>query len=210
MARTVSELGVGKVQSLSCSPNVENLRSFYAYGVPPHATFFQGPFHHLTVDVIRASEDLRAFASGFDIILEDTTFQMYSPNREEQVRFVSQHLTPDGIFVFVEKFKHDEREYRRREYQKDFGFKTRFFSGDDIRAKEEQVLTRMNESEVTLAEMAKVLKPLFEHCYVTWNSGNFYTLAASNSADNIEQFIGKLCAPALPVEYVYEDIPRKL
>ncbi|WP_341487108.1 class I SAM-dependent methyltransferase [Pararhizobium sp. A13] len=211
MARTISEIGGGKIQTLSCSPNVENLRSFYAYGVPPHANFFHGPFHHLTPERIQSSEDLKKFADGFDIILEDTTFQMYSSNRHDQIRFVSQHLKKDGLFLFVEKFKHeDETEYRRRENQKDYGFKTRFFSSDDIKAKEDVVLTQMDKNEVTLREIAKTMRAFFDHCVVTWNSGNFYTLVASNSAENVDRFLAMLPAPAIPDEYVYGHIPYRL
>jgi hypothetical protein len=211
MARTISELGGGKIETLSCSPNVENQRNFYAYGVPPHATFFHGPFHHLTVERIRADEQLQKFADGFDIILEDTTFQMYSPNRFDQVRFVSQHLKAQGLFIFVEKFRHDDDdEYQRRERQKDHGFKARFFSSADIQAKEREVLTRMNQNEVTLAEITETMRRYFAHCFVTWNSGNFYTLVSGNSAENLDRFLAKLCLPAIPGEYVYADIPYRL
>jgi hypothetical protein len=211
MARTVCELAGGGVESLSCSPNVENQRSFYAYGVPPHASFFLGSFHRLTPALIKSAAAIRQFADGFDIILEDTTFQMYSPNRARQITFVSQHLRPDGIFLFVEKFRHeDEVEYRRRELQKDYGFKSCYFSSADIEAKRSLVVARMNENEVTLEQMSYVLSGLFSHCFVTWNSGNFYTVAASNSATNLRRFLAKLCAPALPKEYLCEDLPRRL
>ncbi len=211
MARTISELAEGHVESLSCSPNVENLRSFMAYGHPAHATFFHGPFHYLTRDRLRSQQDLVKFASGFDIILEDTTFQMYSPNRPDQIEFVSQHLKDDGLFLFVEKFKAtDSDEYQRRELQKDHGFKARFFSPTDIMAKKEAVLTVMNQSEVTLAEMSDAVKRWFHHCYVIWNSGNFSTLVASNNLENIERFMSGLTKPAIPAEYVYEILPRLL
>ncbi|MER9437240.1 class I SAM-dependent methyltransferase [Mesorhizobium sp. M0618] len=105
MARTLSELSDGQVRSLSCSPNAENYKCFMAYGEPPHADFFIGPFHKLTKDVLGSDPRLANFAPGFDIILEDTTFQMYSPNRASQIEFVTQHLKQDGIFVFVEKFR---------------------------------------------------------------------------------------------------------
>jgi len=208
MARTVSELAEGHVESLSCSPNVENLRSFMAYGDPPHATFFHGPFHHLTGDLLRSRQDLAGFSSGFDIILEDTTFQMYSPNRPDQIEFVSQHLKDDGLFLFVEKFKTtDIDDYQRRELQKDHGFKARFFDPTEIMAKKTNVLTVMNQSEVTLAQMSDAVKRCFHQCHVTWNSGNFYTLLASNSPKKIERFLSGLIEPAIPREYVYADIP---
>ncbi|QXZ80789.1 class I SAM-dependent methyltransferase [Rhizobium sp. L51/94] len=211
MARVIAELGNGRIDTLSCSPNVENLRSFYAYGVPPHATFFHGPFHHLTARKIQDDDELRAFTGGFDIIVEDTTFQMYSPNRFDQIRFVSQHLRKDGLFIFIEKFRHDDaEEYHRRERQKDHGFKARFFTPSDIRKKEETVLTRMNRNEVSLANIAKTLSRFFEHTFVTWNSGNFYSLVSSNSAKNLDLFLSKLCPAAIPGEYVYTDLPHRL
>lgn len=211
MARTVSELAEGRIESLSCSPNVENLRSFMAYGDPPHATFFHGPFHHLTGDLLRSRQDLTSFSSGFDIIFEDTTFQMYSPNRPDQIEFISQHLKDDGLCLFVEKFKAvDGDDYQRRELQKDHGFKSRFFEPADVMAKKAKVLTVMNRSEVTLAQMSDAVKRSFSHCHVIWNSGNFYTLLASNSPRNIEQFLSGLIEPAIPQEYVYADIPYRL
>lgn len=72
------------------------------------------------------------------------------------------------------------------------------------------VLTVMNRNEVTLAEMSDAVKRRFQHCFVTWNSGNFCTLVASNSLSNIERFMSGLIAPAIPGEYVYADIPNRL
>lgn len=211
MARTISELADGSVVSLSCSPNVENERSFFAYGKPPHASFFCGPFHHLTHDRMSGRDDLHRFATGFDIIMEDTTFQMYSPNRKEQVAFVTQHLKPDGILLLVEKFHNDDiEEYDRRERQKDFGFKARHFTSDQIRAKDDEVLSHMNKNEVTLEELGGVLRYTFRDCVVTWNSGNFYTVAASNNRRNLKRFVTRLGRPAIPAEYVYSDIPFRL
>ncbi|TJX21813.1 MAG: class I SAM-dependent methyltransferase, partial [Mesorhizobium sp.] len=115
MARTLSELSRGQIHSLSCSPNAENYKCFMAYGEPPDAEFFVGPFHRLTKAVLNSNARLGKFASGFDIILEDTTFQMYSPNRPKQIEFVAQHLKEGGIFVFLEKFRAvEDSDYQRR------------------------------------------------------------------------------------------------
>ncbi|MFC3323564.1 hypothetical protein [Mesorhizobium cantuariense] len=158
MARTLSELSEGQIRTLSCSPNPENYKCFMSYGEPPHADFFVGPFHKLTRDVLGSDPRLANFAQGFDIILEDTTFQMYSPNRSGQIAFVTQHLKADGIFVFVEKFRAaEETDYRRREYQKDFGFKARYFPPDEIEKKQTLVLNTMFGNEVTLAQMSDAI-----------------------------------------------------
>lgn len=206
MARTLSELSVGQIHSLSCSPNAENYKCFMAYGAPPHAEFFVGPFHRLTKEVLSSDARLAKFASGFDVILEDTTFQMYSPHRSKQIEFVTQHLKEGGIFLFVEKFRAvDENDYKRREYQKDFGFKARYFSQDEIEKKKTDVLGTMFTNEVTLKEMSVAIGAHFSHCVMTWNSGNFCTLAASNSKENLNRYLAWMAAPAIPYEYVYES-----
>ncbi|MER9316275.1 class I SAM-dependent methyltransferase [Mesorhizobium sp. M0659] len=205
MARTLAEFSAGQILSLSCSPNPENYKSFMAYGEPTHAEFFIGPFHWLTRDVLASDRRLAKFTQGFDLILEDTTFQMYSPNRPKQIEFVTQNLKEGGIFVFVEKFRAvDEDDYQRREEQKDYGFKARYFPHDEIERKKAAVLGTMFINEVTLEDMARAVGTHFTHCVMTWNSGNFCSLAASNSRENLELYVSQMPGPAIPHEYVYE------
>lgn len=210
MARTLSELSEGRVHTLSCSPNPENYQCFLSYGEPPFAEFFVGPFHRLTKDVLNSDSRLQKFATGFDFILEDTTFQMYSPNRVKQIEYVAQHLKLDGIFVFVEKFRtRDEDEYSRRERQKDYGFKARYFEPGEIEKKKSDVLGTMFNNEVTLTEMSEAIRSHFKYCAMTWNSGNFYSLAASNALENLSLYLDQMDEPAIPHEYVYDsNLPR--
>jgi hypothetical protein len=204
MARVLAELACGQIISLSCSASEENLASFMAYGEPEHARFFLGPFHHLTRARLAADPKLSVFGGGFDIVLEDTTFQMYSPNRADQIEFLSQHLADDGILLLLEKFTStDQEDYLRREQQKDHGFKARFFSHEQLASKAATVLGPMHRNEVTIAEIAGVLKDRFRHCLVTWNSGNFYGLAASNSWNNLVRYLAAMPSPAIPREYIY-------
>lgn len=205
MARTLSELSRGRISSLSCSPNSENYDCFMAYGEPPDAAFFLGPFHALTPERLGADPRYGSFHSGFDVILEDTTFQMYSPNRMAQIAFVSRHLKKDGIFLFVEKFRAaDKAEYERRELQKDHGFKPRYFSASDVQRKKRDVLKTMHDNEVSLDAMSDAVFAHFAYCRMVWNSGNFYGLAASNSLDNLSLYLSAMPTPAIPSEYVYE------
>ncbi|KAJ5742169.1 hypothetical protein N7533_011578 [Penicillium manginii] len=212
MARAIAQFSEGSVEALCCSPNDMSAQNFAINGKPPHATFFHGPFHRLTNDVFNSHDELAQFASGFDIIHEDTTFQMYSPNREEQVSFAVRFLKRDGIFLCVEKFRHgDMDEYERRELQKDYGFKSRYFSSSEVAAKGKDVLVTMSKNQVTLDDMARVLKQHFDHCFVTWNSGNFYTLVASNNQENLDSFVASLGSPGVPKEFDYEEkLPRSI
>lgn len=204
MARVLAELASGRIKSLSCSASEANLASFMAHGEPAHAQFFLGPFHHLTKAKLAADPKLANFGAGFDIVLEDTTFQMYSPNRAGQIEFLSQHLAEDGILLLLEKFKSSgEDAYLRREQQKDFGFKARYFSSEQLASKAATVLGPMHHNEVTISEIADTLQSRFRHCLVTWNSGNFYGLAASNSWSNLVRYMSAMQEPAIPREYVY-------
>ena len=45
---------------------------------------------------------------------------------------------------------------------------------------------------------------------IYWNSGNFYSIAASNSLKHISTFINLLPKAAIPMEYVYEKLPRNI
>jgi hypothetical protein len=210
-ARTLAELGEGKILTLSCSPNKENEENFLRYGSPRFASFFHGPFHRLSSSFLKTDPVLGQLGGEFDVIVEDTTFQMYSPNRSAQIGFVKQYLKKDGIFLFVEKFRQPSpAEYVRRELQKDYGYKVRYFSGEQIEQKNKQILAGMNLNEVTVDTMAAVLREHFNYACMTWNSGNFYTLAASDHAENLGQLVERMCEPCIPHEYMYESLPECL
>jgi len=210
-ARTLGTMANGVIRTLSCSPNDENRESFYLHGDPEFSSFFLGPFHRLDASYLLADPVLRQLYGKFDIILEDTTFQMYSPNRSAQIAFVKSHLKDDGIMLFIEKFRHpDPAEYARRELQKDYGYKARFFSSNEIDQKNETILKTMNLNEVTHEDMAQAIAQHFRYASLTWNSGNFYTVAASNSASNLQDLIGRMCEPCIPNEYVYSDLPQSM
>lgn len=90
-ARALADLAAGSILTLSCSPNKENEESFFRFGRPCFPRF-QGPFHRLTPSILSTDPILQPLGGKFDVIMEDTTFQMYSPNRSEQIDFVKQYL----------------------------------------------------------------------------------------------------------------------
>lgn len=162
---------------------------------------------------IKKSEPMRCVIDtvndAHEISLDEniTREAMYSPNRPKQIEFVTQNLKQGGIFVFVEKFRAvDEDDYQRREEQKDHGFKARYFPHAEIERKKTAVLGTMFNNEVTLEEMARAVSAHFNHCIMTWNSGNFCSLAASNSKENLDLYVAQMPAAAIPYEYVYESI----
>lgn len=211
IARTVASLSRGAVRSISCSPNVENYREFFRKGAPPSAKFFHGPFFDLIRQIASGDPAYAEFRSGFDFIIEDTTFQMYSKERRAPLSLISTVLKDDGLLLLVEKLRHkDPLEYARREEQKDLSHKSRYFLADEVEAKRKSILTMMYRRQVTLESLCSDLKSIFAHCALLWNSGNFYCLAASHSADAIARFVRLLTPPNVPPSFCYEKIPRRL
>jgi hypothetical protein len=98
----------------------------------------------------------------------------------------------------------------RRELQKEQDFKAWYSSHKDAVTKEKEVLPFRNRNEVTLEETATALQRYFLNCYVTWNSGNIYTLVASNNLANIDRFIASGSEPASRNEHLYGSLPRPL
>ncbi|KAL4900741.1 hypothetical protein BDW74DRAFT_182572 [Aspergillus multicolor] len=104
MVRILAEMGP-RIDKLTCSVDAENEEAFETFlaqapqETRAHASFFLGPMHHLTTDLRRSRPDPKKFsdAGGFDVIPEDTTFQMYSPNRKAQIGFTLEKLKPHGI-----------------------------------------------------------------------------------------------------------------
>jgi len=211
MARTIAKLADGKIKTFSCSPTEENRTSFFLYGIPQHAKFFVGPFCDVDYTLFNSNSEYYDFKNGFDIIVEDTTFQMYSNNRYEQISFVKDKLVDDGIFIFVEKFRNKSaEEYMKREKQKDKLFKSRYFSPEQIELKKRDVLSVMNNFEVSLLDFCKSLKRIFKNAVIVWNSGNFYTILASNSQESLTELISNLIPPCIPSIFCYEQLPKVL
>lgn len=205
LARTVGEMGYGKILTLSCSPTEANQKSFYRLGVPRYSYFILSPYNIITNDYIKKT--LPNY-SGFDILIEDTTFQMYSSDRRSQIKYTKEKLKPDGIMGFIEKFSNTNlKEFNEREFIKDNYFKKLFFSQVDINKKRENVLGDMHNCLVTLEEFTAILSELFDYAIVNWNSGNFYTIYASNNKDNLLDFLSKMTESLTPKRFVHHQLP---
>lgn len=208
LARTLAALGNGRIEALCCSPTAANRVSFDANRGSEHAHFFHGPFFELTDARYATDPDLLPFRSGFEVLLEDTTFQMYDRDRIKQLDFIVPRIRPGGILVQVQKLAHEDRNvYEERERQKDEIFKSRFFSTGDISKKRDEVLNTMADLQVDLATTVTALKLFFRYSVLTWNSGNFYTIVSSNSRAAVLELTSLMVKPAIPPGYCYERLP---
>ncbi len=208
LARTLARFGDGRIKTLNCSPTDANRVCFLANRGSEHAHFFHGPFFELDDARYQIDDDLQSFRNGFDLIFEDTTFQMYDRDRRSQLDFIAPTLRPGGLLIQVEKLSHkDAHTYQERERQKDQVFKSRFFSAGQISKKKEEVVDTMADCQVDMATTVAALQANFRYSVVTWNSGNFYTFVSSNSREAVQAFVSLLVKPAIPAEFCYETLP---
>jgi tRNA (cmo5U34)-methyltransferase len=208
LARSLASLGGGRIETLCCSPTAANRVAFHANRASEHAHFFHGPFFELDDERYATDADLRAFRNGFDVLFEDTTFQMYDRDRRKQLEFVVPRIRSGGLLVQVQKLaQQDPVLYDERERQKDELFKSRYFSAGPISEKKDEVLTTMASLQVDLETTVSALRTFFRYSVVTWNSGNFYTIVSSNSRASVLELVSLMLKPAIPPGYCYEALP---
>ncbi|MBW9069913.1 class I SAM-dependent methyltransferase [Agrobacterium pusense] len=208
LSRSLAKLGDGRIITLNCSPTVANRVCFYEKRGSEYAQFFEGPFFELDAERIATDRDLEPFRQGFDVLIEDTTFQMYESDRDNQIRFVAGSLKPTGVLVQVQKLRHrDPLIYAKRERQKDEVFKSRFFSPSQISEKKREILNTMIDFQVDMETTSAALGLSFRYSMVTWNSGNFYTIVSSNSRRSMIDFVTSLLRPAIPADFCNERLP---
>lgn len=208
LARAIAKLADGRIDTLCCSPTEGNRKAFLEQQGSPYARFHHGPFFELDADRYAHDDNLAPFRQGFDIVMEDTTFQMYGPSREDEIAFVSPRLRDGGLFIQVAKLAHpDPAEYLRRERQKDRDFKSLYFSDAQISSKRRDVLNTMDVNQVDMGSTIAALSKFFTYSIVTWNSGNFYTIISSNSPTALQAFMAVLVKPAIPAPFQYQEMP---
>lgn len=211
LARALARLGDGRLKTLNCSPTDGNRICFFARRGSDDAHFHHGPFFDLDDERYATDDNLRPFRDGYDVLFEDTTFQMYSSDREEQLDFIAARIRPGGLLVQVQKLSHRNIEdYLERERQKDELFKPRFFSDTQIVAKKRDVLDTMTDLQVDLETTRSALRSYFRYAVATWNSGNFHTIVSSNSLNSLDDFVTSMIKPAIPPEFCHEQVPQIL
>ncbi|MGM4985939.1 class I SAM-dependent methyltransferase [Rhizobium sp. OK494] len=211
LARTLAKLGDGRLRTLNCSPTDGNRISFFARRGSDNAQFYHGPFFELDDERYATDEALQPFRDGYDVLLEDTTFQMYGRDRDNQTGFIAPRVRSNGVLVQVQKLAHGNTEaYLERERQKDEVFKSRFFTKTQIVEKKRGVLDTMFDFQVDLEASQSALRSYFRYVVVTWNSGNFYTIVSSNSLNSLRDFITSMVRPAIPSGFCYEQVPHIL
>ncbi len=205
-ARSLAEYAQGLIYTLTDSPNESNRIEFARKLNHPYSTFHKGPFVDITPELLSTQYKDTPLSDGFDIIVENTTFQMYGDNRDEQIAYVRRVLKKDGLMFFQEKMHQpDMNEYERREKIKDNYFKSIYFTTGQVNEKKQTILAEMEKGQVTLETFADALKNHFSYAYIIWNSTNFYEIVATDDKRTLDTFLHYLGEPFSPELFANES-----
>lgn len=188
LARAVARHAGGDVLRSHCSSQASEVFAELARfpEKDPNVSFEVAPFYAAQHPHLPPGE-------GYDIIFEETHFQMLHPNRIGPLEILSQKLRDDGVMLLYQKFLSDTKEeYERREIEKDKVYKSRYFSDEQIQSKHDMILTHMENGQVYLEDFLSATKRVAKYIVMIWRSGNFAGIAASNDSRNLAEFIGLL------------------
>lgn len=204
---TMAKYSNGLIRTLTNSPHVESQDNFHQTCNPDYSKFYLGSFVDITPEYLTSQPDLALYQDGFDFIHVSVTFQMYGPNRDEQIGYIKRLLKEDGLIFFMEKLKHrDPSKYEEFEKTKDAQFKSKYYSSEEIEWKASTFLKQcVNAGQINFDTCAGAIKKHFKYVYLIWNSGNFYEFAASNNKVIIDKFVSLLVAPHVPPQFENES-----
>ena len=107
-ARTIAEYADGKIYTLTDSPNIGNKKEFERLLNHKYSFFHLGSFADITPYYLKHKAPI-FFRKGFDVIWENTTFQMYGNNRDDQIAYIKRVLKDNGLIIFLEKMNNDNK-----------------------------------------------------------------------------------------------------
>lgn len=121
----------------------------------------------------------------YAIVHEGMGFQFFTPTRDAEIAEVKSMMTPDGLFVTLEKLKNQD--YKARDVLKD-EYKAQFFSQKQIDDKAATVLNKSDENAVGMSDYQfgrlayeELLKKHFKNVTQIYSSGNFAGYYATDS-----------------------------
>lgn len=210
--RTLAKRSGGLIRSFTNSPNPANETAFNQFANHDHSLFHPQAFAHVTPRLFREQPRLSRLSGQFDYLYETAAFQFYGVDRADQIRHAARLLKPGGLIFFLEKLNCDSPdEYTRRENVKDELHKTHYFSREEIDWKRQQMLTQMENGQVTFDTLVAAIHEQFEHVYLLWNGTNFHEFVASNDAASIESFVALLGEPCIEPAFCFEHpVQRKV
>lgn len=203
-SRALASQAGGFFRTLTTSPNKANRLVFEEHADRNRSHFFPESIFRLSRQSLLTYE-CADFGDGFDIVYEMAAFQFYSKDRVSQISHLKSLLKPGGLAFFLEKHNQPSAsEYEKRENVKDFNFKTRYFTKDEIEWKKAQMLDQMENGQVLFEEFKSALSCKFKYFCLLWNSTNFYEVVASDDLNNLTRFLSDLGPIVQPEQFCFE------
>ncbi|MCE0459885.1 class I SAM-dependent methyltransferase [Pseudomonas uvaldensis] len=202
--RALAAHSQGLISTFTTSPNQANQPHFDRHADPARSLFYPQSFLTLHPRLF-AEEPYERFNEGFDYVYETAAFQFYTRDRKAQINHIKPLLKPGALVFFLEKLNHEDLgQYLERERVKDSGFKTRYFSEEEIDWKRQQMLEQMQNGQVLMHELVDALSSHFKYVYLLWNSTNFYEFVATDDGPRLEQFLSLLGPINQPEGFCFE------
>ena len=165
-----------------------------------NARFEQKAFSYLPEDADRFFKEtgqapvrFETFNSNFryNVVHESMAFQFIDSNRAEQIKFIKENvLAENGILIIEEKFLNTDSIYKANEQLKN-EFKSQYYTQEQLNNKKLEVLLSMENNQVSVQEIEKILGENFANVQQYWDSGNFKGYIASDS-DVVNQFVPEI------------------
>jgi hypothetical protein len=143
----------------------------------------------------------------YDAVISYVLYQFCGNNRDSQLQATKKFGHPATIYLFGEKFnpeKGQEEIWLAREQRKD-AWKLQFFSPEEVSSKKREVLSKMQNFQVTQPDFEEALCNNFQYAVLVGSSANFFYYAAS---DSIETMNGYLHAMHPIVHDYTSDLPK--
>lgn len=207
LGKVVSELTDGNVQTVSLDPNTAMQDTFNRTPQAKGATFSLQAF--LNGFEFKGQKFEAHNAPGeYDVVHESMGFQFIDRNRRAQIAEAKRMLKPGGVFLTSEKVLNPR--WAINEAIKDQEHKNKFFTAEDLAAKEKVVgfkdskageykqdvseaeAVGMVDNMVSKDELEKILRSQFKYVVQFWDSGNFAGYAASDDAAALEKLVGNI------------------
>jgi len=223
LIKAISQSSGGRISTLGIDPNPAMEKSFSSLPQAEGASFSLSAFGSAqeagqTAWVEDDGTEIPFFdpnGQRFDVVHEAMVFQFISNARNAQVSRVKELMKPSGIAIFEQKFGDIATRFDAAEDQKDFEWKSEFYTNEQIEAKRRAVLQRggddvegMNNLMVAHWEMEEVLRNNFDNVVQFWESGNFRGYAASDDRALLESFVGNM--QSTDSRFARQEMPREV
>lgn len=201
LAKTVTSLSKGRIQSKVLDPNYESETFFNQKSQVQGSHFDRRAFLQGWDDIDAMHADNHPVR--YDIVHENMTFQFINNERATHIQESKRLLKPDGVLITQEKLITPPAEWHRNEQLKDAEHKRKYYSDEELAAKQKVVgvsfakkeapaKVNMIDNMVHHQHFEKILSNNFRRVIQFWDAGNFKGYVASDNPQVAQQLVSAI------------------